>query len=177
MRVPSAPWVLVGVLALAQVASAQVATSRVAARSVTYVFTPLVDVVPGGVPLSGGEAADLAAGARNQVDARDMQQAYARLGSTISLDDLLRGVEGLEASGALTGPQRDRVRRVLTQASADHAAVYAVQAEILTLEADLARQSEALLAALPAETRARIDTTKGAPGRSPSSGSPSARSP
>lgn len=161
MRAPSTPWVLIGVLAVAQAGLAHLATTRAAERSVTYVFTPLVDVVSGGVPLSAGEAADLAADTRNQVDARDIQQAYARLGSTISLDDLLRGVEGLEASGSLTGPQRERVRAVLAQAQADHAAVYAVQEEILALEADLGRQAEALLAALSEETRAKVEAASG----------------
>ncbi|MDP2309601.1 MAG: hypothetical protein Q8P18_26510 [Pseudomonadota bacterium] len=152
-------------LAIGQAALAHVATTRAVERSVTYVFTPLVDVVPGGVPLSAGEAAELSADVRNQVDARDIQQAYARLGSTISLDDLLRGVEGLEASGSLAGPQRERVRAALARAQADHAAVYAVQEEILTLEADLARQGEALLTALPAETRARIEAAGRSPGQ------------
>ena len=41
---------------------------------------------------------NLAADARSQVDARDIQQAYARMGSTISLDDLLRGVESLDGN-------------------------------------------------------------------------------
>ncbi|MDP2314489.1 MAG: hypothetical protein Q8P41_16420 [Pseudomonadota bacterium] len=180
MRSISPAWGVVVALVLAQIGLAEGVARRAGERSVTYVFTPMVDVVPGGVPLTAGEASDLAAQARNQVDARDIQKAYGRLGSTISLDDLLRGVEGLEASGALSDEQRERVRAVLTDAQADHAAVVAVQEEILALEAVVSTQVEALLAALPPETRARVEQRVGAsagpkrtPGGPPSGGNPS----
>ena len=151
------PWSAVVCLALAQVVLAQVATERARARAITYVFTPLVDVVPGGVPLSAGEATPLAAEARNQVDARDIQQAYARLGSTLSLDDLLRGVESLDGTDdALEAGQRVRVRTILDRAKADHAAVLAVQDEILRGEAALTQLVHELLAALPPEARSRV---------------------
>jgi hypothetical protein len=155
---PRPAWLVVAILAFVHVALAQGVAARAGGAPVTYVFTPLVDVVPGGVPVSAGEAAALAAEAKNRVDARDIQQAYARLGSTISLDDLLRGVEEIEAGAApLDAAQRATVQEVLRRAQADHAAVSAVQAEILDLEADLAAQVEAILVALPPETRARVE--------------------
>jgi hypothetical protein len=155
---PRPAWLVVTILALVHVALARGVAARAGGAPVTYVFTPLVDVVPGGVPVSAGEAAALAAEAKNRVDARDIQQAYARLGSTISLDDLLRGVEEIEAGATpLDAAQRAKVHEVLRRAQADHAAVSAVQAEILDLEADLAVQVEGILAALPPETRARVE--------------------
>ncbi len=169
-----APWIAVVGLAVAQIVLAQVATERAQARAVTYVFTPLVDVVPGGVPLSASEATLLAAEARNQVDARDIQRAYARLGSTLSLDDLLRGVASLEGTDAALGvEQRVRVRTILERARADHAAVLAVQEEILRDEATLSQLVAELLAALPAEARSRVEArVQAEAGASRSAGAP-----
>jgi hypothetical protein len=155
---PRPAWIALAVLTLAEVVVSTYAAGRAHDRTVTYVFTPLVDVVPGGVPLSAGEATELAAEARDQVDARDIQKAYARMGSTISLDDLLRGVESLADSDApLTADQRKRVTTVLEDAQAKHAAVIAVQEEILDDEAEIGREVEELLAALPADARARVE--------------------
>lgn len=103
-----------------------------------YVLTPMVDVVPGGAPLGAVEAEALQKGLRNQVDARDMQTAYARLGSTLSLDDLLRGVEALDAAGVpLDAAQEAALRPVLEGARADHGRIQQVQREILDEEARL----------------------------------------
>lgn len=103
-----------------------------------YVLTPMVDVVPGGAPLGAVEAEALQKGLRNQVDARDMQRAYARLGSTLSLDDLLRGVEALDAAGVpLDAAQEAELRAVLDGARADHTRIQQVQREILDEEARL----------------------------------------
>jgi hypothetical protein len=123
---------------------------------VTYVFTPMVDVVPGGAPLSAGEAARVAEDLRTQVDARDIQQAYARMGSTMSLDDLLRGVENLPAAGVpLDATQTRAVGDVLLRARADHDDMRAVQSEILDLERSL---------------EARVARIRGLRGQGPSSG-------
>lgn len=130
------------VLAAANVALAGVGWAR--ARPVTYVFTPLVDVVPGAV--DGPEASALAADAKHRLDARDIQDAYARLGSTMSLDDLLRGVEALDD---LTPAQREDLERILTDAKADRDALIALQREILGLEATLATHAAALTRAAP----------------------------
>jgi hypothetical protein len=147
------PWGVVTALALAQVALAWAAQSQVAPGGRTYVFTPLVDVVPGGVPLTAGEAGDLAAEAKNQVDARDIQKAFARLGSNMSLDDLLRGVETLDD---LTPRQKQRIAAILDDAKQKHADDFKVQQEILDLEAQLSRQEDDILAALPEDQRQRV---------------------
>ena len=93
------PWPLVAVLAVVQFVLSVAVLRTGLPAGVTYVFTPMVDVVPGGAPLTAGEAAQVGQDLRTQVDARDIQQAYARMGSTMSLDDLLRGVEGLPGAG------------------------------------------------------------------------------
>jgi hypothetical protein len=133
----------IAVLALAAMNLALAGAGWARARPVTYVFTPLVDVVPGAV--DGPEAAALEAGAKHRVDARDMQDAYARLGSTMSLDDLLRGVEALDD---LSAGQKARIGEVLARAKADHAAVVDVQREILDLE----RRLDAEVASLSSAT-------------------------
>lgn len=154
----SRAWWVVAVLALLLAAASTVASLRGDARRTTYVFTPLVDVVPGGAPLTGVEAQDLATDARSKVDARDIQQAFARMGSNISLNDLLEGVEALEASDTpLTPAQRKEIGEILAKARADHQAVYQVQGEILGLEAEIDRQAAAILAALPPDQRARVE--------------------
>lgn len=145
------PWVVVAALALVQVGLAWRAQTRPA--GVTYVFTPLVDVVPGGLPLDAAEASELKAEAKNAVDARDIQKAFARLGSNLSLVDLLRGVETLDD---LTPDQRRRIGDVLTAAKRDHDAVVAVQREILDLERQLDGQVQGVMAALTPEQQAAV---------------------
>ncbi|MFZ5480903.1 MAG: hypothetical protein ACOZNI_29350 [Myxococcota bacterium] len=129
----------VAALALAAANLALAGAGWARARPVTYVFTPLVDVVPGA--LDGAEAAALQAGAKHHVDARDMRDAYARLGSTLNLADLLAGVESLED---LSQAQRARLAAILDGARADHAAVVEVQREILDLERRLDAQAAEL---------------------------------
>lgn len=145
------PWPLVALLALAQAGLSGWALTRPA--GVTYVFTPLVDVVPGGLPLDAPEAAELRAEAKNAVDARDIQKAFARLGSNLSLVDLLRGVESLDD---LTPDQRRRIGDVLTAAKQDHDAVVGVQREILDLERQLDGQVQGVMAALTPEQQAAV---------------------
>ena len=112
-------------------------------RPITYVFTPLVDAVPGRV--SAEEGVLLQAEAKNAAEARDIQRAYARLGSTFSLDDLLRGVEGLSD---VTPEQRARLQAILLAARQDHAEVLRVQQELLMLEPQLQAQVVRVSAAL-----------------------------
>ncbi|MCB9764584.1 MAG: hypothetical protein H6739_32720 [Alphaproteobacteria bacterium] len=121
----------------------------------TYVFTPLVDVIPGSSVLSEEEALKIRQDLRHQIDARDMQTAYATLGSTLSLDDLLEGVASLDAAGLpLQGSQRAAIQGILADAQADHRALWAVQDEILQLEDQLTRDVAAVLEVLPSQTRA-----------------------
>jgi len=152
---PAWGWrVAAGLLALHVGLAAAVAT-RVRAP-VTYVLTPFVDVVPSALPLTAEEAARVATGARS-AEARGIQAAYARMGSTLSLDDLLRAIEAVEAGPApLSGRSRARITSILDAARADHAAMLEVQAEILDLERQLDAEVDRLLAALPEDARGRV---------------------
>lgn len=154
----SLPWALAALLVVAQAALGYLAWERARVQHTTYVFTPMVDVVPGGAPLTAGEAEALAVDVRNQVDARDMQSAYARLGATLSLDDLLRGVEALDAEGRLTEADRARVRAVLEAARTQHRDAVDVQRRILDAEAAIADEVAATLALLPPDVRARVES-------------------
>lgn len=150
-------WILAAGLALLQGALGVAAVLRARQQHTVYVLTPLVDVVPGGAPLGAVEAAQLTQGLRHTPEARDMQLAYARLGSTLSLDDLLRGVEALDAAGVpLQGSQAGAVRGVLSRAKQDHADIIKVQADILDTEAKVGAKVDAIVARLPPETRARV---------------------
>lgn len=151
------PLYLAGLLAVGQVGVGALAWSRARTAHTTYVFTPMTDVVPGGAPLSAGEAQALAVDVRHQLDARDMQTAYARMGATMSLNDLLRGVEVLEQEGKLAPEQRVRLDAILTAARADHQAAVDVQREILDLEAKIGGSTGQILAGLPPEVRARVE--------------------
>ena len=156
MSSPSAPWLVVALLSLAQAGLAWATWGRARGSGTTYVFTPLVEVVPGGVPLDGVEAEALLADTRHRVDQREIQKAYGRLGSTLDLDTLLRGVEGLDAAGRpLTDAQRRRIGEVLEAASADHARLVEVQGRILDLEARIGLHVGRVLEALPPDVRAR----------------------
>lgn len=151
-------WPLAAVLALAQGAFGWLAWSRAEAGHTVYVLTPMVDIVPGGAPVGTVEAQALTTDLRHPVDARAMQNAYARLGATLNLDDLLRGVEGLPSAGVpLRADQATAVAALLDGAKADHARVQEVQKAILDDEAELSAGVDRVLAALPPDVRARVE--------------------
>jgi len=155
--VARSPWLLVGALGAAQLALSWAGWWTARQVRVTYVFTPLVDVIPSSVALSEEEAARVGQDLRHQVDARDMQSAYARMGSTIALEDLLQGVESLDAAGlGLSGGQRERVGQVLDDARRQHEELLAVQVELLDLEARLGGELRALEDQLPPDLRALV---------------------
>lgn len=125
------------------------AWSRSEAAPETYVLTPYVEVVPGAAPLGATDAAALAAELRGPIDARDIQRGYAWMGSTLSLTDLIDGINGLDAAGLpLTGGQRAELADQLAGLRADHAAMVAVQTEILDRERALDEAIEAARQAL-----------------------------
>lgn len=138
-------WRVCGLLVLVQSGLAWYSASR--DRGLTYVFTPLVDVVPSALPLDAEESNQLTAETKNKAEARDIQQAYARLGSTFSLDDLLRGVEGLKD---LSPTQQQHITTILENARAQRQEVLQVQQELLTVESQLATQVSQIQAQLPA---------------------------
>lgn len=112
----------------------------------TYVLTPMVDVVPGTVRLSEQEGQRLVAAVRDEAEARNMQQAYAMLGSTLSFDDLLRGVAALQDLGP---EQRAELTRLLEGGRADREALLDVQRRILAAEGHLLREARELRRHLP----------------------------
>ncbi len=124
---------------------------------VTYVLSPVVDVVPPGSPLDVQESQALMSSLRTPEDAKDVQDAFATLGSTLSLHDLLRGVEALEGTETpLTSVQTEEIGGILAQARDQHKALREVQEEILVLEAKLGRDVNRMMMRIPAEDRTRI---------------------
>lgn len=150
-------WGLVAGLVGLEVVLSWLSWDRARQEHVVYVLTPMVDVVPGGAPLSAEEALRLGPALRTQVDARDMQSAFAWLGSTLSLDDLMRGVESLEASPhPMDADQRAAARALLDGARAEHAELRQLQRDILADEAAISADVAAVLALLPEDQRARV---------------------
>ena len=155
-----APARLASLLVLSQVGLGVAVWREASENHTIYVMTPMVDVVPGGNPLDREEAQALVADVRHQADARDMQTAYAWLGSTLSLDALLRGVEALDAEGApLTPAQAARVKAILDGAQADHTRIHEVQVEALDGEAEIQTEITAIANLLPPEQAERVRAT------------------
>ena len=112
-----------------------------AIQATTYVLTPMVDILPEGPPLSKEEQDNLLGELRHQPEARDMQNAYSRMGATLSLHDLLRGVGGLEKSQCkLSTRQTKRIEKLLVRAQETHSQLRDTQRDILDKERALADQ-------------------------------------
>lgn len=149
--------VAAAVLTVAQLGLTVALYQRSTEARTVYVLMPMVDVVPGGNPLDRSEAEALVVDVRRQADARDMQTAFAWLGSTLSLDDLLRGIEALEGLGQpLTGDQKRELARELDAAKANHARIREVQAEALKLEAEIDAEISTMAAVVPGEAGAQL---------------------
>ncbi|MEC8379412.1 MAG: hypothetical protein VXZ96_03785, partial [Myxococcota bacterium] len=70
-----------------------------------------------------------------------MQQAYSRLGATLSVYDILRGIGNLDKSDyPLSRSQKQRIEKLLTHAQDTHTALRVVQKNILDIERTLATQ-------------------------------------
>lgn len=151
-------WAIV-VLAVSQLGLSVALWSRTEKNHTVYVLMPMVDVVPGGNPLDRTGAEALVADVRRQADARDMQTAYAWLGSTLSLDDLLRGVEGL----TLSAEQSARIAAILDAARSDHARIREVQGQVLAEEANIRRAIDALARGMPAPTATELQALLAGP--------------
>ncbi|RME26601.1 MAG: hypothetical protein D6798_06365 [Deltaproteobacteria bacterium] len=103
----------------------------------TVVLTPFIPVEPDGAegpPLSAEEGAVLAA-RPGAADARDIARGYATLGSTLSLAELLAGVEALSGPQALDRRQQREIGAILAAARDQHEELIDVQRQILDLEA------------------------------------------
>jgi hypothetical protein len=161
-------WVLAAFFAATQLVLAWVSWDAARASSVTYVFTPILDVEPAGAPLSADEAARLDSDLPHGMDRSDVSGAFALLGSTLSLDDLLHGVEKLEAAGKpLDAHQSKRIGSTLAGARDDYRSMIEVQSDILDTELVLRQQIDELLALLPPDVASRIPQSSKAPVRAP----------
>ena len=64
-----------------------------------------------------------------------MAKGYAHLGSTLSIDDVLQGIDSLEKSSSpLTASQKAKVMELVTQFRSEHQQMRSVQRELLQLE-------------------------------------------
>lgn len=101
----------------------------------TYVLTPFLDVVPEGVEWTPAELEQLQQHLPNMLEARDMARGYAHLGSTLNIDDVIQGIEGLRISEhPLSDTQQQQVRVVVEQFIAEHQQMRTVQHELLEIE-------------------------------------------
>ena len=108
-----------------------------------FVLTPFYQVVPKGSVWTAEELADIQAQMPNALEARDMHKAYARLGSTLSVDDVLKGIDALESSTVpLTQKQRMQIQVTVEGLKADHQEMLKVQRELIRLENTLLQQTK-----------------------------------
>lgn len=109
-----------------------------------FVLTPLYQVVPKGSTWTTEELAEIKAEMPNALEARDMQKAYARLGSTLTVDDVLKGIDALSDSSVPLSPeQQDHVKSKIAELRVDHTNMVEVQRELILLEHRLVKQSTA----------------------------------
>ncbi len=119
-----------------------------------YVFTPIVNVTS---TMSADDARQAAREVSGHMRASDLSGAVAKLGSTLSLDDLLRGVESLaDTELALSDAQEERLGGILRESAQDHRDLLDLQREILDLERDLSLEVDGLLQVLPAEMAQQV---------------------
>ena len=107
-----------------------------------FVLTPFYQVVPKGSVWTIDELAKVQAEMPSALEARDMHKAYARLGSTLSIDDVLKGVDGLEDSTVrLTEVQHAQIQEAISNLQTDHQKMRQVQRELIQLESRLVQQT------------------------------------
>ena len=108
-----------------------------------FVLTPFYQVVPKGSVWTAEELADIQAQMPNALEARDMHKAYARLGSTLSVDDVLKGIDALEGSTVpLNQNQRRQIQATVEDLKTDHQEMLKVQRELIQLENQLVQQTK-----------------------------------
>ena len=74
------------------------------------------------------ELSELQSKMPNALEARDMHKAYARLSSTLSIDDVLRGIDALEQSQCpLTQTQHRSLQTTIAELTSDHQEMQKVQ--------------------------------------------------
>ena len=109
----------------------------------TYVLTPLFQVVPDGSRWTEAEFAALQQRYPVALEARDMASGYAHLGSTLNVDDLLRGIASLQTSPyLLSAKQSEVLTEKINVLQSDRRQIREVQAELIQLENGLAARAK-----------------------------------
>ena len=108
-----------------------------------FVLTPFYQVVPKGSVWTVEELSEIQAEMPSALEARDMHKAYGRLGSTLSIDDVLRGIDALEHSQfPLTQAQHHSLQKMISDVQSDHQQMRQVQGELIRLENRLVDQTK-----------------------------------
>ena len=101
----------------------------------TYVLTPFLKVVPENTEWTVQEIDQLKAQIPTALEARDMAGSYSHLGSTLSIDDVLRGIDSLEKSQSpLTEVQRLQIGQEVASFTNAHREIRAVQMQLVEIE-------------------------------------------
>lgn len=113
--------------------------------STEYVLTPFYQVVPERSEWTVEEVQALGGELPNVLEARDMANGFARLGSTLSVDDVLKGIDALEGSQyPLTPEQKKKIYQHVESLKGDHQRIVEVQRELISLEQALRSQAKDL---------------------------------
>lgn len=111
----------------------------------TYVLTPFLDVVPEGTEWTPAELEELQQHLPNMLEARDMARGYAHLGSTLNIDDVIQGIDGLEMSDVpLSEAQQADVRSIVGQFHEEHLQMRTVQHDLLEVESRMRQNLNSL---------------------------------
>ncbi len=107
-----------------------------------YVLTPFYQVVPERSVWTAEEVQALGGEMPNALEARDMANGFARLGSTLSVDDVLKGIDALESSEyPLSTQQKENIYQRVEVLKKDHQRIVRVQRELISLERALRTQA------------------------------------
>lgn len=111
----------------------------------TYVLTPFLEVVPEGTEWTPAEMEQLQQHLPNMLEARDMDRGYAHLGSTLNIDDVIQGIDGLEMSDVpLSDAQQAQVHSTVRQFLEEHQQIRTVQHDLLEIEGRIRQNLESL---------------------------------
>ena len=101
----------------------------------TYVLTPFMKVVPENTEWTMQELEKMQSQIPAALEARDMAGGYSHLGSTLSIDDVLRGLDSLDKSTTpLTDVQREQIAQEVSLFTSKHKEIRDVQKELLDIE-------------------------------------------
>ena len=111
--------------------------------STQYVLTPFYQTVPEGSTWTVAEVEALGGEMPNALEARDMANGYARLGSTLSVDDVIKGIDGLAQSDYPLSPsQQSEIQQEIQRLIEERRQIMIVQQDLLQLERRLSIQAK-----------------------------------